>query len=172
MARQAKSPFTIPASDFISLPTLSSVKDRGTNLLRLGVEGFSLDGGVVDAVLLTTGDADLHLQPHLHGGHPLEVLDAGGDVLLVKLLGQVQHVAGEQGLVVLLETQDISIGVVTLQWSIQFSISTVASRSRGRGFESCQVCRSLSSSLTMNLESNNNIEKTRNEEALNYTIIS
>ena len=93
MARQAKSPFIILSSDLIALPNLSSVKDRGTNLLRLGVEGFSLDGGVVDAIFLTTGDTDLHLQPHLHGGHPLEVLDAGRDVLLVKLLGQVQHVA-------------------------------------------------------------------------------
>lgn len=72
-------------------------------LFRLRVESFSLDRGVVDAVFLSSGDADLHLEPDLHGGHPLEVLDAGRDVLLVKLLGQVQHVAGEEGLVVLLK---------------------------------------------------------------------
>ena len=47
---------------------------------------------------------DLHLEPLVDGGHPGEVLDAGCDVLLVLLLGEVQHVRGEQGLAVRLES--------------------------------------------------------------------
>ena len=34
--------------------------------------------------------------PNLHGGHALEVSFAGGDVLLVNLLGEVQHVGRVQ----------------------------------------------------------------------------
>ncbi len=55
-------------------------------LLGLGVEGIGFNVGVVNSVFFASGDADLHLQPDLHGGHSLEVLDAGGDVLLVELL--------------------------------------------------------------------------------------
>lgn len=40
---------------------------------------------------------------HLHRGHALEVRLAGGDVLLVHLLGQVQHVGRKQRLAVLLK---------------------------------------------------------------------
>ena len=71
---------------------------KKSHLLGFGVEGVGLDGGVVHSVLLAPGDADLHLQPHPDGRHALEVLDTGGDVLLVEFLGQVQHVGGEEGL--------------------------------------------------------------------------
>ena len=56
------------------------------NLFWLSVEGVSLDVAVINSILFSSGDSNLHLQPHLHGGHTLEVLDAGGNVLLVKLL--------------------------------------------------------------------------------------
>lgn len=92
-----------------------------SHLLRLGVQLLGLDPGVVHTVLLSAGDADLHLQPLLYLGHPEkqfvgeiealrqfkiffspgEVLDAGVDVLAVLLLGEVEHVRGEKWLTVL-----------------------------------------------------------------------
>ena len=71
-----------------------------SHLLRLRVERVSLDPGVVHAVLLAPGDANLHLEPKPDRGHPLEILDAGRDVLLVELLAEVQHMTGEQRLAV------------------------------------------------------------------------
>ena len=73
----------------------------GVDLLGAGVELLGVHILVVDAVLLAAGDADLHLEPDLHGGHALEVLDADGNVLLVGLLAEVEHVGGEEGLAVL-----------------------------------------------------------------------
>jgi hypothetical protein len=73
----------------------------------LGVEGCVVGVGVVDTVLLTSGDTDLHLEPFwllafvvdkgksgltLHLGHSLEVLDTVGDIVLLGLLGKVEHV--------------------------------------------------------------------------------
>ena len=55
------------------------------------------------ATYLTTGDTNLHLEPLLHGGSALEVLDAGRDVLLNALLREVDHVGREEGDAVLLE---------------------------------------------------------------------
>lgn len=54
-------------------------------------------------ILLTTSDADLHLEPLLHGGSALEVLGSGVNVVLDFLLRQVDHVRGEQRGAVLLE---------------------------------------------------------------------
>ena len=68
------------------------------DLLWLGVETLSLHRSVVHPVLLAPGDADLHLQEEFHLGHPFEISDTGGDVLLVKFLTQVQHVGGEERL--------------------------------------------------------------------------
>lgn len=68
------------------------------DVLGLGVEGVVVNVLVVDTVLLTTGDADLHLEELLHGSHALEVLGRGGDVELDLLLGQVDHVRGPEGL--------------------------------------------------------------------------
>lgn len=70
------------------------------DVLWLGVELVVVDAGVVDAVLLAAGDADLHLEPEAERGHALEVGDAGGDVLLLGLLGEVEHVGGEERLLV------------------------------------------------------------------------
>lgn len=71
------------------------------DVLWLGVEASVVDVGVVHAVLFTAGDADLHLEPETEGGHALEVGDAGGDVVLFGLFGEVEHVGGEEGLLVL-----------------------------------------------------------------------
>jgi hypothetical protein len=73
------------------------------DVLGLGVEGRVVDVRVVDTVLLTTGDTDLHLEPLVDLGHALEVLLADLDVLLLRLLGKVEHVRREEGLSVLLE---------------------------------------------------------------------
>mmetsp|Transcript_42498 Transcript_42498/g.92337 ORF Transcript_42498/g.92337 Transcript_42498/m.92337 type:complete len:297 (+) Transcript_42498:403-1293(+) len=73
------------------------------DLLRLGVEVLLGDVRVVDAVLLTTGDAQLHLQQDAHGLHLLEVLLADLQVLGDGLLRQIEHVRREQGLALLLE---------------------------------------------------------------------
>mmetsp|Transcript_93253 Transcript_93253/g.216726 ORF Transcript_93253/g.216726 Transcript_93253/m.216726 type:complete len:217 (+) Transcript_93253:449-1099(+) len=55
---------------------------------------------VVHAVLHAACDSDLHLQYEVHGCHLLEVLCADGHVLLVWLLGEVQHVRAEEWLAV------------------------------------------------------------------------
>lgn len=73
------------------------------DVLGLGVEGVVVDGLVVDTVLLTTGDTDLHLDPLLHGSSALEVGGGGLDVVVNLLLGKVNHVGGEEGLAVGLE---------------------------------------------------------------------
>ena len=72
------------------------------NVLGLGVEGRVVNTLVVDTVLLTTGDTDLHLEPDAERCHALEVLLASLNVLLLGLLGQVKHVRAEEGLAVLL----------------------------------------------------------------------
>lgn len=62
------------------------------DVLGLGVETRVVDAGVIDTVLLATGDTDLHLEPEAHRRHALEVLNADGDVLFLVLLGEVEHV--------------------------------------------------------------------------------
>lgn len=81
---------------------LESVDD-GQDVLRLSVEGVVVDLGVVDTILLTSSDSNLHLEPLLHGSSSLEVGSGGVDVVLDGLLGQIDHVRGEEGLAVLLE---------------------------------------------------------------------
>ena len=72
------------------------------NVRGLGVELAVVNARVVNTVLFATGDTNLHLEPEAEGGHAGEVLDARRDVLLFGLLGQVEHVGGEEGLAVLL----------------------------------------------------------------------
>lgn len=62
------------------------------NILWLGVEFAVVDAGIVDAVLFSAGDADLHLEPEVEFCHAGEVFDAGGDVLFLGLFGKVKHV--------------------------------------------------------------------------------
>ena len=70
---------------------LVDVKD----ILGLSVEGVVVNILVVDTILLTTGDTDLHLEPLLHGGSTLKVLLGGLDVVVNLLLRQVDHVGRE-----------------------------------------------------------------------------
>ncbi len=88
------------------------------HLFWLSVESICLDSGVVHTVLLAPDDADLHLEPELHCGHPLEILDTGRDVLLVKFLAQIQHVTREQGLTVGMEILLICLIRILLQSAI------------------------------------------------------
>ena len=83
-------------------------------LLRFGVETLGLDSRIVDPILLPTSDTNLHLQPQIHRSHPLEVLGTGGDVLLIKLLTEVQHMRGEERLSISLE-----IFLISLEHSIK-----------------------------------------------------
>lgn len=78
------------------------------------VQGLLVDVLVVNTILFTTGDTDLHLEPLVHLGHSGEVFNTGGDVLVVGLLRQVQHVGGEQWDTVLLE-----VGLVSLQHTVE-----------------------------------------------------
>ena len=73
------------------------------NVLGLGIELGVVDASVVDTILFTTSDADLHLEPDTERCHTLEVLHADLDVLLLWLLGEIQHVRREKGFTVLLE---------------------------------------------------------------------
>mmetsp|Transcript_24628 Transcript_24628/g.61175 ORF Transcript_24628/g.61175 Transcript_24628/m.61175 type:complete len:369 (+) Transcript_24628:314-1420(+) len=68
------------------------------DLLRLGVEVLGVDVLVIDAVLLAAGDAQLHLQQHVELRHLLEVLGADLEVLVHRLLRQVDHVRREERL--------------------------------------------------------------------------
>lgn len=62
------------------------------DVLGLGVQSCVVDTLVVHTVLLTTGDTDLHLEPDADLGHAGKVLLAGLDVLLLGLLGEIEHV--------------------------------------------------------------------------------
>lgn len=73
----------------------------GVDLLGRRVELFGIDGLVVDAVLLTAGDADLHLEPDVHLDEALKVLFANGNVFLVGFFRQIKHVAAEERFAVL-----------------------------------------------------------------------
>jgi hypothetical protein len=73
----------------------------GPDLLGGSVELLRVDIFVVDAIFLSSRDANLHLEPDLHGGHALKVFDANGNVLLVGFLRQVQHVRSKEGFAVL-----------------------------------------------------------------------
>lgn len=73
------------------------------DLLGLGVEAAGVDVGVVDAILLSSGDTELELEKDADLGEFLKVGLADADVLLEGLLGEVEHVGGEEGLSVGLE---------------------------------------------------------------------
>ena len=79
------------------------------NVLGLGVEGVVVDILIVDAVLLTTSNADFHLEPLLHGGSALEVSSGGFDVVVNLLLREIDHVGGEEGLAGSLEVSLVGI---------------------------------------------------------------
>lgn len=76
---------------------------------RLGIQTLLVNTGVINAILLTASDTDLHLEPETERGHTLEVLLANLNILLFGLLGKVQHVRGEEGLAVLLVVRFIGL---------------------------------------------------------------
>lgn len=84
------------------------------NVFRLSVQAGVINVTVVNAVLLATGDADLHLKPQSNGRHALEVFDARRDILILGLLREIEHVGREQWLLVLFE-----VGLVSLEHSIE-----------------------------------------------------
>lgn len=84
------------------------------DIFRLSVEFGVVDSSVVDPVLLTTSNTDLHLEPNAEGRHPREVLDTGGDIIFLALLGKVKHMRGEERFLVLLE-----IGFISLKHAIK-----------------------------------------------------
>jgi hypothetical protein len=84
------------------------------NILWLSVKLGVVDAGVIDTVFLSTSDTDLHLEPDAKGRHALEVLDAGGDIILFALFGKVKHVGGEERFLVLLE-----VGFISLEHTIE-----------------------------------------------------
>ena len=84
------------------------------DVLGLSVEGVVVNGLVVNAVLLATGDTDLHLDPLLHGSDTLEVRSGGVDVVGDLLLGEINHVGGEEGLAV-----DLEVGLVGVDHAIE-----------------------------------------------------
>merc|ERR1719258_55188 len=65
------------------------------DLLGLGVEVLGVGVGVVDAILLAAGDANLNLEEAVDRRHALEVLGGYLHVLLDGLLGEVEHVRRE-----------------------------------------------------------------------------
>mmetsp|Transcript_11226 Transcript_11226/g.31719 ORF Transcript_11226/g.31719 Transcript_11226/m.31719 type:complete len:248 (+) Transcript_11226:622-1365(+) len=72
------------------------------NLLRLGVQVLKGNVGVVNAILLAAGDAELHFQQDANLRHAGEIILADVNILLDGLLGKVDHVRGEERLAVLL----------------------------------------------------------------------
>jgi hypothetical protein len=86
------------------------------DVLGLSVEGVVVNILVVDTILLTTGDTNLHLEPLLHGGSTLEVLLSGLDVVLNLLLRQIDHVGREERLVVLLEVRLVGVEHAVQPW--------------------------------------------------------
>lgn len=84
------------------------------DVLGLSVERVVVNILVVDTILLTTGDTNLHLEPLLHGGSALEVLGSGLDVPVDRLLRKINHVRREEGLALLLE-----VGLVGIEHTIE-----------------------------------------------------
>lgn len=84
------------------------------DILRLSVELGVVDASVIDTVLLTASDTDLHLEPDAEGGHAFKVFDTGGNILLFALLGEVKHMRGEERLLVLLE-----VGFIGLEHTVE-----------------------------------------------------
>jgi hypothetical protein len=84
------------------------------DVLGLGVEGVVIHTGVVNAILLTTGNTNLHLEPLLHWCSTLKVFLGDGNVLVLLLLGKINHVRGEEGLAVGLE-----VGLVGIEHAVQ-----------------------------------------------------
>jgi hypothetical protein len=97
----------------------ADLRERGVDvvdILRLGVELGVVNAGVVHAVLLATGDANLHLEPEANLRHALKVLDTGRDVVLLGLFGEIEHVRREERLLVQLVVLLVSLEHAIEPW--------------------------------------------------------
>mmetsp|Transcript_37551 Transcript_37551/g.79809 ORF Transcript_37551/g.79809 Transcript_37551/m.79809 type:complete len:256 (+) Transcript_37551:758-1525(+) len=79
------------------------------DLLWLGVEVLRVGVLVVHPVFLAASDPQLHLERTTNLCHACQVLDAHLDVLLQRLLREVDHVRGEEGLTVQLEVALVGV---------------------------------------------------------------
>ena len=93
---------------------LAEILDDVLDILGLGVEGVVINVLVVDTILLATSDTNLHLEPLLHGSGALKVLGSGLDVPLDGLLGEIDHVRGEEGL-----PSSLEVGLVGVKHTIE-----------------------------------------------------
>lgn len=88
----------------------------GKDILWLSVKRVVIHILIVDTILFTTGDTNLHLEPLLHRGGTLEVLGGSLNVEVNLLLRQINHVAGEERLAVGLEVSLISVQKAIQPW--------------------------------------------------------
>ena len=79
------------------------------DVLWLRVQAVVVHRLVVDTVLFTSSNTDLHLKPLLHRRRALEVVCGGLDVPFHGLLRQVDHVRGEERLAMLLVPLLVSV---------------------------------------------------------------
>lgn len=79
------------------------------DVLGLSVEGVVVHILIVDTILLTASDTNLHLEPLLHGGSALQVGSGGLDVVVDGLLREIDHVGAEEGLASGLEVSLIGV---------------------------------------------------------------
>ena len=86
------------------------------DVFRLGVQAVVVHILVVHAVFLASRDADLHLQPLLHGCCALEIVCGGLDVPVNRLLRQIDHVGREERLAVFLVPRLVSIEHAVQPW--------------------------------------------------------
>mmetsp|Transcript_35808 Transcript_35808/g.66704 ORF Transcript_35808/g.66704 Transcript_35808/m.66704 type:complete len:373 (+) Transcript_35808:485-1603(+) len=103
-----------------------TVRDLGQSVvdledfLRLGVQILRVGVLIVHAILLSSGDPQFHLQAAADLRHPLHVLHTNFNVLLQRLLRQVQHVRGEQRLAMELEISLIRFQEAIKPWKQTF----------------------------------------------------
>lgn len=86
------------------------------DICRLGVEFGVVDASVIDAILLTTSDTDLHLKPDAEGGHAFKVFDTGGNIVLFTLLRKVEHMRGEERFLMFLEVRFVGFEHTIEPW--------------------------------------------------------
>ena len=70
------------------------------HVLGLGVQAVVVDTSVINAIFFTTRDTYFHLEPDTQRRHAFEILGARRDILILWLLGKIEHVGREQGFLV------------------------------------------------------------------------
>merc|ERR1719199_351545 len=86
------------------------------DILRRRVELILADATVVNTILNTTSDADLHLKDLIHGCHLFEVLSTNANILVMGLLRQVKHVGCEERLAIYFEVLLVSFDHAIKPW--------------------------------------------------------